>query len=365
MTKHFATISIILLALYACQSEQENPVKNETEEVSLDQELARKLVELPLSCVQSEYPNRLGQTIGSGADLATPKQLRPAFYGCFDWHSAVHGHWSLVKLLRLYPDLEKATEIKKVLTQHLSPQNVQTELEFFKTKHNKNFERTYGWAWLLKLSQELKQWEDPLGEELAKNLEPLTQHIENSYQNFLPKLQYPIRTGDHPNTAFGLSFAYDYAVFASNDSLRLIIEKRAKDFYLNDKGCPMEWEPSGYDFLSPCLEEIGLMIRVLSEEEFDPWLTRFMPEIQNQNFSLHPGKVGDRADGTLVHLDGLNFSRAWNLYLLAERYPEKSHLRDLANAHILYSLDQISDENYEGTHWLGTFALKALEDANK
>ncbi len=361
--KQICLFLILTIFLISCERKVESD-NTLNKSVQLDRELAEKLVELPLACVLTEYPNRLGQTLGAEDDLATPKQLRPAFYGCFDWHSAVHGHWSLVKLLRLYHDLEKTDQIKEVLVQHLSSENIQTELEFFKTEHNRNFERTYGWTWLLKLSQELKLWEDPLGLELAQNLEPLTQHIEKSYLTFLPKLQYPIRTGDHPNTAFGLSFAHDYAVFAENDSLKLMIEKRAKDFYLSDKGCPMEWEPSGYDFLSPCLEEVGLMIRVLPEEDFDRWLGNFMPDILNPNFSLEPGRVGDRADGTLVHLDGLNFSRAWNLYLLAERYPEKDHLQKLAEEHINYSLDQISDENYEGTHWLGTFALKALEDAN-
>ncbi len=349
------------LILTSCMKESQT----EYEPIAFDREQANRLAKLPLGCIQTEFPNKLGQTLGSAADLATPKELRPAFYGCFDWHSAVHGHWSLVKLLRLYPYLENAEEIRSKLRENITKKHVETELAFFLGEHNKSFERTYGWTWLLKLSQELQQWEDPLGKELADNLEPLTQHIAQSYIKFLPKLQYPIRTGDHPNTAFGLSFAYDYAVFSGNDSLKTSIENRARDFYMKDKGCPIDWEPSGYDFLSPCLEEIGLMIRILPPEEFESWLQNFMPQLLSDTFNLEPGRVGDRADGTLVHLDGLNFSRAWNLYLLANRFPEKKHLRKLADDHIRYSLGEISDENYEGTHWLGTFALQALDSSKK
>ncbi len=344
----------VLLACHKSQPKQEKIAQ-------LDIAQVEQLVSLPLSCIQTEYPNKLGQTLGSTADLATPKTLRPAFYGCFDWHSAVHAHWSLVKMLQLFPEQKNAVEIKNKLKQNLTQENIQTELAFFKDKNNKIFERTYGWAWLLKLAAELHTWKDPEAQKMATALHPLEQHIAQAYIDFLPKLAYPIRTGDHPNTAFGLSLAYDYATLVGNDSLKNSISTHARRFYINDKQCPIAWEPSGYDFLSPCLEEIGLMQRILPKNEFEKWLNQFMPEILHDDFSLSPGIVNDQSDGTLVHLDGLNFSRAWNLKKLAGAYPEKIHLHNLAAKHINYSLKNLSSQHYEGSHWLGTFALHALE----
>ncbi len=362
MVKNRVYLGIILSVLFSCTTKKQENLEKEIVKIQISSDLANHLAELPLGCIQVEYPNKLGQTLGSDADLLSPRKLRPAFYGCFDWHSSVHGHWSLVRLLNNFPELDKKEEIIRKLKDNITEENIKTELAFFNDKNNKIFERTYGWAWLLKLQMELESWDHPDADKLAQNLKPLSDHLIIAYLKFLPKLQYPIRTGDHPNTAFGLSFAYDYAQFAKNDTLKNLIADRAKDFYKNDSGCPVGWEPSGYDFLSPCLEEIGLMQRVLPEPEFKDWLNDFLPEILNDNFKLEPGKVGDRADGTLVHLDGLNFSRAWNLYRLAKVYPEKMHLLRIANEHISYSLSGISDENYEGTHWLGTFALSALTD---
>ena len=326
----------------------------------LNLEQANRLAQLPLHCMDTEYPNKLNQTIGSASDLKSPKELHPAFYGCFDWHSAVHGHWSLVSLLKQFPDIENREEIINKLLHNISKENITQELLYFDGKHNSSFERTYGWAWLLKLAEELHTWDADVARELESNLKPLTDLIVGKYLAFLPKLNYPIRVGEHPNTAFGLSFAYDYAVEVEHLELIALIKARAKDFYANDKDCPIEWEPSGFDFLSPCLEEAALMKRVLSVKDFKFWINDFMPELNSNDFNIAVGEVSDRTDGKLVHLDGVNFSRAWSLNYLAKDIPELSHLSNVANKHINYSLPSIVGDSYEGGHWLGSFAIFAL-----
>ncbi|MDY7393834.1 DUF2891 domain-containing protein [Aureibaculum sp. 2210JD6-5] len=321
---------------------------------------ANRLATLPFGCIEVEYPNKLNQTIGGDEDLKTPKTLHPAFYGCFDWHSSVHGHWSLVSLLKQFPELKSSKEIKETLLKNISKQNILTEVAYFDGEHNKSYERTYGWAWLLKLAEELHTWNDEAARELESNLQPLTDLIVQKYLEFLPKLNYPIRVGEHTNTAFGLSFAYDYAITLNHTQLKVLIEKRAKDFYLNDAECPISWEPSGFDFLSPCLEEAALMKRVLPTTEFKSWITKFLPQLSDENFTLAVGEVSDRSDGKLVHLDGVNFSRAWSLNKIAENLPEYNHLKNVANQHINNSLPNIVGDSYEGGHWLGSFAIYAL-----
>jgi len=358
---------IVVLFVFSCKKDsikkQTKQVKIQTVKLTLAE--ANRLSKLPLKCIDNEYPNKLGQVLASGKDIANPKTLHPAFYGCFDWHSSVHGHWSLVKLLKEFPNLQNAQSIKDKLLKNISKESILAEVAYFKRKNSGNYERTYGWAWLLKLAEELHTWQTPFARKLENNLKPLTDVIVANFENFLPKLHYPIRVGEHPNTAFGMSFAYDYALTLNDVKLKDIIAKRAKDFYLNDKNCPLSWEPSGFDFLSPCLEEVDIMRRVLPKTEFKNWLATFLPQITNANFKLKVGIVADRTDGKLVHLDGLNFSRAWCLYGLANQYPEYSYLKNIANKHILYSLPSIVDGNYEGGHWLGSFAIYALNEASK
>lgn len=321
---------------------------------------ANVLVQLPLHCMNTEYPNRLSQTLSSDADLKSPSQLHPAFYGCFDWHSAVHGHWSLVSLLKQFPEIDNAEAIKEKLLQNISKKHIESEIAYFQGTHNKTFERTYGWAWLLKLTEELHTWDTPIARKLEENLQPLTDLIIEKYILFLPKLNYPLRVGTHTNTAFGLSFAFDYAETTNHQALKEAIIKRATFFYGEDKNCPISWEPSGSDFLSPCLEEAALMKRLLPEKAFKSWLDAFLPQLKNKNFKLETGKVSDRKDGYLVHLDGVNFSRAWSLNKIAENLPEYAHLKRVAHHHINYSLPNIVADSYEGGHWLGTFAIYAL-----
>jgi hypothetical protein len=365
----FTCIACILL-INSCRKtkkvESDNQKKTNTfkttsfEHLSISQ--ANRLATLPLNCLQTEYPNKLGQTLGTKDDIKEPHILHPAFYGCFDWHSSVHGHWSLVKLLKTYPNLDNEESIRKILEQNISKENIANEVMYFEEKYNKTYERTYGWAWLLKLADELKSWDDTLARILDNNLQPLTDKIAANYINFLPKLKYPIRVGTHTNTAFGLTFAWDYANSNSLDTLKALIIAKSKEFYLQDELCPIDWEPSGYDFLSPCLEEIDLMRRVLNENEFSEWINKFAPQLNSTEFSLEPGEVLDREDGLLVHLDGLNFSRAWVLYGLANQYPDYKHLKRIANKHVEYSLTNLTDGNYEGEHWLATFAIYALSN---
>lgn len=362
--KKLAIFSVLLI-LFTCNSKDEKaPSISNYGEIDnfphLDISQANRLASLPINCIQTEYPNKLGQTLGNDEDLKSPRELHPAFFGCFDWHSAVHGHWSLVSLLKQFPDLENKEIILDKLKSNISEENILAEVDYFYGEHNKTYERTYGWAWLLKLAEELHTWDDPAARQLESNLQPLTDLIVQKYIEFLPKLNYPIRVGEHPNTAFGLSFAYDYAKTVGQDSLLISIEKRAKDFYIDDENCPLSWEPSGFDFLSPCLEEAALMKRVLPKAEFKIWLKAFLPQLFNKEFELETGKVSDRTDGKLVHLDGVNFSRAWSLNTIAEGMSELNHLKTIAIKHIDYSLPSIVDDNYEGGHWLGSFAIYAL-----
>lgn len=360
---------LIALILFSCST---NQVEETTEihselstvhQMSLTKQEAERLLKLPLGCIDLEYPNKLNQVIGADSDLQSPEELHPAFYGCFDWHSSVHGHWSLVKILKSFPEIDKSDSIIAGLKNHLTPENINGEIEYFSNPLSQGFERMYGWAWLLKLADELKSWDHPEASILSKNLQPLTDVIVERTIEFLPKLNYPIRVGTHTNTAFALSLMYDYAITAKNQELKNTIEEVAKKFYQIDADCPLEWEPSGYDFLSPCLEEANLMSKILSDDEFEKWIEQFLPDLLKADFKLKPGIVSDRTDGHLVHLDGLNFSRAWCLNGISRKLPSKTkHLTVVANDHINHSLPSIVDDNYEGGHWLASFALMALSN---
>lgn len=362
MWKRILVLSGALLFM-ACQEQSKKPKKEviaiEKPELNLAQ--ARSILELPVSCIVQEYPNKLGQAIGSAEDLKTPKELRPIFYGCFDWHSSVHGYWSIVRLLKDFPELDTDNAIRNTLEEHITDANVATELAFFRDKNNLNFERTYGWAWLLTLQEELLSWtEDAHAQKWAETLAPLVEELVDKYEIYLPKLTFPIRTGTHANTAFGLSLSLDYARSVDDKDFEALILTHAKRLYETDVDCSLSYEPSGHDFLSPCLEEALLMSKVLEQEIYITWLLDFMPQIADVNFNLTPAKVTDRSDGHLVHLDGLNFSRATCLSGIANKLDNPTHLENLAVKHLEYSLNNISEDHYMGSHWLGTFALYAL-----
>lgn len=335
----------------------------------LTQERASLFSKMALKCIHQEYPNKPGEVLGSDRDARSVRDYRPAFYGCFDWHSSVHGHWMLVKLLKEFPGMPEASRIREAISRNITPDHISVEVSFFLDSNNRSFERTYGWAWLLKLATELHTWDDPQARQWETALQPLTDLIVENYIGFLPKLVYPIRVGEHSNTAFGLSFALDYARTVGNTALESLIVTRSRDFYLNDANCPISWEPSGYDFLSPCFAEAELMSRVLPEAEFINWLHNFLPSGDGRPLAIlnTPAKVSDRTDGKLVHLDGLNFSRAWAYAIIAPKL--KPELREpffeAARTHVLHSLDAISDGNYMGEHWLASFAVYALDQLDK
>lgn len=338
---------------------------NQSQEVTqiiiekLNLEQAENISKLPLHCLRNEYPNKLGQTLGSATDLKTPKTLRPAFYGCFDWHSSVHGFWSLVTLLDEFPQLKDAKEIERLLDSHITQENIALEIDFFNDKNNTSFERTYGWIWLMKLQESLNVSKNKKAGQWAQNLQPLTDLLVQRYEEYLPKLLYPIRTGTHDNSAFSLSMALDYAQATNNKTFETLLKTNSLRLYEKDSQANLAYEPSGHDFLSPIIEEANLMSKIMDANRFKTWLKNFLPEIFSAGFTLEPAKVSDRTDGHLVHLDGLNFSRAYSLYSLAKKLPELAHLKTLANKHLMFSINNIHNDDYMGSHWLGTFALRA------
>lgn len=320
-----------------------------------------RFTQLAMDCIEQEYPNKLNQLLGDAEDLKSPRVLHPAFFGCYDWHSSVHGHWMLVKVLSEYPDFPEREAILAQLMRSISPDNIAEELNYFQ-QESKSWERMYGWAWLLQLQNELSSWREPGAQAMAESLQPLSDYLRQRYMAFLPIQTYAVRTGVHPNTAFGMSFAYDYAVAIEDEAFVAALESAAIRYFGEDRDCPIHWEPSGEDFLSPCLEEAALMSRVLSRDDFQGWLATFLPNL-GRSGGLQPANVSDRTDPKIVHLDGLNLSRAWNLRVIANAVsdPEQAAaLRSLAHAHLDASLPFVTGDHYVGSHWLGSFAIYAL-----
>jgi hypothetical protein len=336
----------------------------ETAPLSRDQ--ASAFARLALRGIRQEYPNKPGHVMTGKDDVRSPKELHPAFYGCYDWHSAVHGHWMLARLLRLFPDLPEGKAIRSVFDDHLTAENLKAEAEYFARPSAKSFERPYGWAWLLKLAEELHGWDDADARRWRANLKPLEELIAGRYVEFFPLQTYAIRTGVHPNTAFGLAFAHDHARAVGNDSLQKLVEERARYYYANDADAPAKWEPGGADFFSPTLMEADLMRRVLPADEFAKWFDRFLPgAARGEPASLfNPAMVTDRSDPQLVHLDGLNLSRAWCLNGIAAAlpggHPSRKALIESANRHATAGLAHVASGHYEGEHWLASFAVYLL-----
>jgi hypothetical protein len=321
-------------------------------------QVAGRFAALALACVQREFPYQPAHVLRHAADLRRPRTLHPTFYGCYDWHSAVHGHWLLAHLLRRFPDLPKSLAIRKVLDAHFTRENLRVEADY--VKRHPGFERPYGWAWLLKLAHELAGWEDAGAKRWLARLRPLTSVIEARYQEWLPKQTYPIRSGVHTNTAFGLGFALDYARFFKNMKLETLIVERSVAYYGKDRNYPATWEPGGNDFLSPALVEADLMRRVYADKprRFTGWFTNYLRKIPPA--LLEPAVVSDRGDGQLAHLDGLNLSRAWCFFNLAAALPDEKLLLKSANRHLATGLRHVASGSYAGEHWLATFAAYAL-----
>jgi hypothetical protein len=334
--------------------------------LNLDFNVASGFAKLALKCIQKEYPNKLDHVMNDASEVEPPSKLHPAFYGCFDWHSSVHGHWMLIRLLKLFPDLENALETRKALNENLSESNIKSEVEYLNKPNRKSFERTYGWAWLLKLAEELQGWDDPQGKTWFANLKPLADAIVQRYIDFIPKQNYPIRTGVHPNTAFGISFALDYARATKNYHLESLLIERGMTYYYNDTNYDAKWEPGGEDFFSPALMEADLMRRILEPNHFEEWFKKFLPDASKTKSLLEPAVVTDRTDPKLVHLDGLNLSRAWCMFGIANHLPKNDPLRKIfitsAIKHAKTGLQYISSGNYEGEHWLASFAVYMLAE---
>ncbi|WP_409150162.1 DUF2891 domain-containing protein [Sphingobacterium sp. BS-2] len=352
---------LVVLLFQACNNVPKKQDEVPLEDVKLSFELAQQIYAMPTHCIEVEYPNKLGQVLGSDSDLKSPKALRPVFYGCFDWHSSVHGYWSVIKLLKTFPELDKDGKMRQVLNAHITPENVQTEIAFFNDKNNLSFERTYGWAWLFKLQEELAGWNDEDGKKWKVALQPFVDLLVQRYIEYLPKLVYPIRAGQHDNSAFSLSLSLDYANAVGDEAFKKSIQENAMRLFKNDKNCDLAYEPSGYDFLSPCLEEAYLMSKLIPKDEYVTWLKGFMPGLFDQSFELKPAIVKDRSDGKLVHLDGLNYSRAACLVGISKIDPSLGHLKSNSIAHFNFSIPNLSaEDDYMGSHWLGTFALYAI-----
>jgi hypothetical protein len=334
--------------------------------LTLSQEQASLFARLALKAIQKEYPNKPDHVLNGAADVRGPRAMHPAFYGSFDWHSSVHGHWMLVRLLRWFPELPERQQIRDLLRAHFTAKNLQAEADYLAQPNRKAFERTYGWAWLLKLAEELHGWDDPDARQFFQNIRPLADAIVARSLDFLPKQTYPIRSGVHPNTAFALGFALDYARAVDHKPLCNLIEQRSRFYFAADAAIPAAWEPSGTDFLSPALVEADLMRRVLPPAEFRVWLGRFLPELARgePKSLLTPAKVTDRSDPQLVHLDGLNLSRAWCMNRIAAALPEddpaRKVLTDSAALHAEAALRHVTSGDYMGEHWLASFAVYLL-----
>ncbi len=334
----------------------------------LTDEQAAGLARLALKGLDQEYPNKPSNVLAGPADVRSPREMCPAFYGCFDWHSSVHGHWMLIRLLKLQPNFSLAAEIRGRLDQHLTLENIQAETRHFQQPEHKSFERLYGWAWYLRLVTELHTWDDPQGQAWRQNLRPLEDYLVAATLEFLPKQAYPIRTGVHPNTAFGLAQIRDYAVAVGHTALIELIDARARDYYAADIDYPVGYEPSGEDFFSAALNEADLMRRVLPTAEFAAWWGRFLPDLQRpavQRF-LTPVAVTDVTDGKLVHLAGLNFNRAWTLrgvaLTLPDTHPDRARLLQSAEQHTRAGWEYVFTGDYAGEHWLGTFAVYVITE---
>jgi hypothetical protein len=299
-------------------------------------------------------------------DVRRPRELHPAFFGCLDWHSAVHGHWTLARLLRLFPALPCAARIRAALDGGLTRNHVASELAYFRSPGRGSFERPYGWGWLLALASELHAGSDPHSRSWVRAIRPLEEFIAEAFCNYLPRLPYPVRTGVHSNTAFGLTLALDYAREAAQASLEAAIVSRARDFYGADTNAPVAWEPSGEDFLSPSLTEADLMSRVLPAGEFQRWLARFLPQLAcgEPRALMRPPRVFDRNDPKQVHLDGLCLSRAWALHRIASGISLNVRVRASAERHARAGLARVSSGDYAGEHWLATFAVYLLANGS-
>ncbi|MEO8303433.1 MAG: DUF2891 domain-containing protein [Betaproteobacteria bacterium] len=334
---------------------------------AMDAATASRFAAIALANIDREFPGKPDHVLGSDEDLRPPRELHPAFHGSYDWHSCVHMHWLLASLRRRFPGLAERPAIDSVFDRHFAPAAVAAECAYLVRPGARSFERTYGWAWLLKLADEISQSGDARARRWSHDLAPLAQMFVARNLDYLPKAQYPIRYGMHSNSAFGLMFALDYARRAGDGDLETMCVAKARAWYGADLDAPAEWEPSGADFLSPVLVEAELMRRVFPAAQFASWLAAFLPKFATREPStlFIPAEVSDRSDPQIVHLDGLNLSRAWCFRGIAAALPTGDPRAEVGNAaaasHLSAGLGGLESTDYLGGHWLASFAALALE----
>ncbi|HPF41677.1 MAG TPA: DUF2891 domain-containing protein [Phycisphaerae bacterium] len=357
-----ALLAVFALTTLPCATLCADDAPSPAPSATTDLALVTPFAQMAMDCVHRPYPNKIAHVLASDADAKPPRELTPVFFGCFDWHSAVHGHWLLVRLIRLHPEAPFADRARDLLAESFTDANVAAEVAYLSAKGRTSFERPYGLAWLLQLSAELHEWDDPQARKWAKRLEPLETIAVERLTSWLPKLSHPVRTGTHDQTAFALGLIHDWAVQRHRDDVKKLVDERAKHYYLRDRGANLAFEPSGHDFLSPSLAEADVMRRVLKPVEFAAWLGAFLPELPIDGSAdwLPVAVVTDRTDGHLVHLDGLNLSRAWMLEGIVEGLPAGDPriegIRKTAALHRNAGIEALKHQDYEGGHWLGSFA---------
>ena len=326
--------------------------------MTLDADMASRFARIALGHVAREYPNKPEHVMDSDADTLPPRTLHPIFFGSFDWHSCVHGWWTLLTLRRLFPDMPEAAAITELADVSFAADKVAAEVAYLNRPNRRTFERPYGWAWLLYLHREASSHRD---QGWARELEPLARAFADRFRDHLPLLTYPIRTGTHFNTAFALVLALEWAR-DFDQPLAQLIRERAAAWFENDRDC-QAWEPGGDEFLSPALIEALCMARVLPAADFERWFAAFLPRLADRDPAtlFTPATVSDRSDGKIAHLDGLNLSRAWCWRELAPRLPPetRSIAETAAQAHLDAALPHVAGD-YMGEHWLASFALLAL-----
>lgn len=342
------------------------PLAAAQEDAPMDRTLLARFTGFALDCVHREYPNKIAHVLNDDGDVRPPRDLTPVFYGCFDWHSSVHGHWLLVRALSVDPETPRAAEIEAAFARSFTPEGVAAEVAYYKGEGRRSFERPYGLAWFLQLIAELEESPHPQAPAWRETLRPLETEIVTEVTDWLPKLVYPIRLGTHNQTAFAFGLMIDYARTVGDAALETALTEKTLAFHAGDTACPMAYEPSGEDFLSSCLMVADLMRRVQAPDAFAVWLGGFLPDlpVDGSGDWLAPGVVLDATDGKLVHLDGLNLSRAWALEGIAAGLPEgdgrRAGLLAAAEAHRHAGLTAVSDAHYAGGHWLASFATYLL-----
>lgn len=335
----------------------------------MTEQQAAAFVKLALAGIDREFPNKTGHVTTGADDLKTPRQMHPVFYGHFDWHSSVHGHWTLVRLIKLFPQAPFAAEARKVLDGRFTKEALEKEAAYFRTKENRSFERMYGWAWALRLAQELRSWDDPDAKLWTAYYEVLEKEITKLAKDYLPKLDWPVRCGFHPESSFPLGQMLDYARATGDSDLEQLVTAKSRAFYGKDRNYPAAYEPSGNDFFSPGLNAADLMRRVLPADEFSKWLTDYLPGLAAGDAGnlFTPVTVSDPTDGHLIHLAGLNLNRAWTMRgiasVLPDSDPRRKLLLDSAQKHAAAGLAMVETGHYEGEHWLGSFATYLLSGA--